>query len=284
MCTVIRAAAIVVVIAVIAGCNRGREYEMRGQVLAVDTARQELTIKHEDIGGFMPAMTMPFKVNDPKLLSGVGPGDLVKATLVVQPNNAYLSRVERTGRAPLPEAPPAHPAMRTLNRGEVVPDSALVDQDGKARRLSEWRGRVLAVTFTYTRCPLPTFCPLMDRNFAEVQRTIAGDHTLKDRARLLTVSFDPDYDTPQVLAAHAKRTGADPAVWTFVTGDHANIDRLTEQFGVSVFREGDKQEDIVHNLRTAVVDARGRLVEVFNGNDWKPADLAAALRSAAGAR
>lgn len=284
MCTTTRAAAVLLVLAAITGCSRAREYELRGQVLAIDAARQEITIKHEDIAGFMPAMTMPFKVRDRKLLDGKAPGDLVKATLVVESSNAYLSTVERTGSAPLTDAPPARPAMETLNRGDVVPDAALVDQDGKPRRLSEWRGRVLGVTFIYTRCPLPNFCPLMDRHFADVQRTIAGEPALKDRVHLLTVSFDPDFDTPAVLAEHARGRGADPALWTFVTGDHANIDRLTERFGVSVFREGDKQEDVVHNLRTAVVDADGRLVEVFNGNDWKPADLAAALKAAAGVK
>lgn len=286
MCTVRQALAAWLVFAALTGCSRNRahEYELRGQVLAIDAARQEITIKHEDIAGFMPAMTMPFKVNDRKLLEGMAPGDLIKATLVVEASNAFLSRVERTGRAPLTEAPPSHPAMQALDRGDTVPDAALVDQDGKARRLAEWRGRVLGVTFTYTRCPLPNFCPLMDRNFAEVQRAIAADPALKDRARLMTVSFDPEFDTPAVLAAHAKRTGADPAFWTFVTGDQANIAQLTERFGVSVFREGDRVEDVVHNLRTAVVDADGRLVEVFNGNDWKPADLTAALRAAAGVK
>jgi protein SCO1/2 len=286
MCTIRQTAAIIVMLAIVAGCSRsrGRDYELRGQVLAVDSTRQEITIKHEDIAGFMPAMTMPFKVKDRKLLEGTAPGDLVRATLVVEANNAYLSKIDRTGRAPLTDTPPSHPAMETLNRGDAVPEAALVDQDGKPRRLSEWRGRVLGVTFTYTRCPLPNFCPLMDRNFAEVQRTIAADPALRDKVRLMTVSFDPDFDRPPVLSAHARRAGADPALWTFVTGDHANIDRLTERFGVSVFHEGDAPGDVVHNLRTAVVDAEGRLVEVFNGNDWKPADLSAALRTAAGVR
>jgi protein SCO1/2 len=253
-------------------------------VLAIDPSRQELTIKHEDIAGFMPAMTMPFRVRDRKLIDGLAAGDLVKATLVVESNNAYLSRVERTGHSTVADAPPPHPAMQALNRGDAVPDAVLVDQDGKPRRLSEWRGRALGVTFIYTRCPLPTFCPLMDRNFQEVQRTIAADSGLRERVHLLTVSFDPTFDTPSVLAAHAKRLGADPALWTFATGDRPTIDRLTEEFGISVLREGDGQEDVVHNLRTAVVDGEGRLVEVFNGNEWKAADLAAALRSAAGAR
>lgn len=286
MYSIRQAAAILLILAAAPGCSRARarEYELRGQVLAVDRGRQEVTIKHEDVQGFMPGMTMPFKVRDTKLLDNAAPGDLVRATLVVESSAAYLSRIDRTGRAPLAASPETHPAMQTLERGDIVPDTALVDQDGKPRRLSEWRGHVLGITFTYTRCPIPEFCPLMDRNFADVQRTVSADRELKDRVHLLTISFDPDFDTPAVLAAHARHAGADPAFWTFLTGDHPGIDGLTERFGVSIFREGDKAQDVVHNLRTAVVDAEGRLVEVFNGNDWKPAELVTALRAAAGVR
>ena len=279
-----QAAAILLILAAAAGCSRAREYALQGQVLAVDRGRQEITIKHEDVQGFMPAMTMPFKVRDAKLLDTATPGDLVRATLVVESSAAYLSRIERTGRAPLAASPETHTAMQTLERGNIVPDTVLIDQDGKPQRLSKWRGRVLGITFTYTRCPLPEFCPLMDRNFADVQRTVSSDRELKDRVHLLTISFDPDFDTPAVLAAHARHAGADPAFWTFLTGNHPDIDSLIERFGVSVFREGEKAQDVVHNLRTAVVDAEGRLVEVFNGNDWKPAELVTALRAAAGVR
>lgn len=265
-------------------CSKSREYELRGQILAVDSARQELTIKHEDVKGFMPAMTMPFKVRDPKLLEGRTPGDLVAATLVVRDADAYLSAVTKTGTAPLTDAPPPGPAVDVLDVGDTAPDVTLLDEGGHARQLSEWRGRTLAVTFIYTRCPLPDFCPRMDRHFAEVQRAITSDAKLRERAHLLSVSFDPAHDTPPVLAEHARRAGADPATWNFVTGSRAAIDDFAGRFGVSVIRSDKEMQEIVHNLRTAVIAGNGRIVRIFTGNDWTPAELVTAIREASDLR
>jgi protein SCO1/2 len=265
-------------------CARSREYELRGQVLAVDAARQEITIKHEDIKGFMPGMTMPFKVRNAKLLEGSAPGDLVTATLVVRDADAYLSAVRVTGKAPLSEPPPVTHAVDVLRPGDSAPDVWFLDESGHPRQFSEWRGRTLAITFIYTRCPLPDFCPRMDRNFAEAQRAIAGDQQLRERAHLLSVSFDPAFDTPAVLGAHARRVGADPAIWNFVTGDRDAIDTFAPRFGVSVIRGDKDTEQIVHNLRTVVIGPNGRLVQIFNGNDWTPAELVAAIRDASDLR
>jgi protein SCO1/2 len=271
---------ILAVLLLISGCSKGREYELRGQVLAVDPDRQELTIKHDDIRGFMPGMTMPFKVRDKKLLEGRLPGDLVTATLVVEDADAFLSAVTKTGHAALTGPPPAAPSSRVINPGEEVPDVQVVDQSGTPRRLSEWRGRVLAVTFIYTRCPLPNFCPLMDRHFAAAQKAIKDDAALRGRARLLSVSFDPGFDTPAVLKDHAARAGADPAMWSFVTGDRDAIDRFAGAFGVSIIREDADLKEIVHNLRTAVIDPQGRVVEVFTVNEWTAEELLTSLRRA----
>jgi protein SCO1 len=276
--------AAVLVVALTAACSRGREYELRGQILAVDPARSEITIKHEDIKGFMPGMTMPFKVKDAALLAGRTPGDLVRATLVVEDSTGFLKSIERTGHAPLTEAPPARPHVDALSPGDAVPDVDLVDETGATRRLSEWHGRTLAVTFIYTRCPLPDFCPLMDRQFAEVQRVITDDAGLRGRVQLLSVSFDPVYDTPTVLATHAKKVGADPGTWSFLSGEEADVESFGGRFGVSIMREGADPNNVVHNLRTAVIDANGRLVKVINGIQWEPSELVAELRSAVDTR
>jgi len=259
-----------------AGCSGGRSYTLTGQVLAVDVARHEITIRHQDIPGFMPGMTMPFKVRDDDLLDGRVPGDLVTATLVVSDDNAFISSIVRTGNAPITGPAPAA-AMDLLAPGAPVPEVELVDERGNRHRLSEWRGKVLALTFVYTRCPLPDFCPLMNRRFAGVQSEIGPDATLRGRVRLLSISVDPDFDTPSVLAAQAGRIGADPAVWTFLTGEREVIERFGRRFGVSVIRDKEPT-DITHNLRTAVVGADGRLVTMFGGTDWSSADLLAALR------
>ena len=269
----------VVSCAISLACSRAREYELRGQILAVDRGRQEITIKHEDIRGFMPGMTMPFKVRDARLLEGRQVGDLVKATLVVEDTTAYLSSVERTGRAELTEPPPP-PRVDVLERGQPVPDVRLTDEAGTMRTLSDWRGRIVAVTFIYTRCPLPDFCPRMDRHFKQAQSEILADARIRDRVALLSVSFDPAFDTPQVLAAHARHAGADPRVWHFVTGERDAIAAFASRFGISVIREGSQPADITHNLRTAVIASDGTLLTTFNGNEWTPADLMHALRQA----
>jgi protein SCO1/2 len=259
-------------------CSRAREYTLRGQILAVDRGRGEITIKHEDIRGFMPGMTMPFKVRDARLLEGREAGDLVEATLVVEDANAYLSSVERTGRAELTAAPP--PRVDVLEPGQRVPDVRLTDEAGTTRALSQRRGRIVVVTFTYTRCPMPDFCPRMDQQFKKVQSEILADTGMRDRVALLSVSFDPTFDTPQVLAAHAQRAGADPRVWHFVTGERDAIADFASRFGIAIIREGSNAADITHNLRTAVIASDGTLLTILNGNDWTPAELMRALRQA----
>jgi len=183
------------------------------------------------------------------------------------------------GHAPLAETAPA-PQRDVLDPGEPVPDIQLTVETGRPRRLSEWRGKVLAVTFTYTRCPLPDFCPRMDQHFKSVQSSVLADARLRDRVALLSITFDPAFDTPAILAAHARHAGADPRIWHFATGEQRDIDAFASRFGVSIIREPSNPSDITHSLRTAVVDSRGRLQAILNGTGWAPAELVAALRQA----
>ena len=270
-------------LAAVAACSRApepRRYEVRGQILSVDSGRQEVLMKHEDIKGFMPAMTMPYKVQDSALLQGKQPGDLVTATLVVEEANAYLSTLTTTGRAPLDAAPagPAITASDVLQEGDLVPDDPLVDQTGAPRPLGSLRGHRLALTFIYTRCPLPDFCPLMDKQFKAVQEAISRTPELAD-VRLVSATLDPEFDTPQVLQQHAKTLGADTRTWSFVTGNRDEVLAFAKRFGV-ITEAGDASAPVVHNLRTAIIDADGRLVKTYSGNDWSPADLLADIRAA----
>jgi protein SCO1/2 len=252
---------------------RDRAYRLQGQVLSVTPDHTEATIKHEEIQGLMPAMTMPYKVRDARLFAGIVPGDLVNATLVVASNDAYLSTVQKVGTAPLPAAaPPASSGFEILRAGEPVPDVQFVNQDGRRQPFSAFAGSPVVVTFMYTRCPLPNFCPLMDRNFARIQQAIAGRSELA-RVHLVSVSFDPITDTPAVLKKHAQELGADPARWTFFTGDRDDIDRFAARFGVSVTREPNDPLNITHNLRTAIVGADGKLVKTYTGNEWTPDEV-----------
>jgi protein SCO1/2 len=258
-----------------------RRYVLQGQVVAVDADRQRITISHGDIPGYMPAMTMTFEVASGELMAGRFAGELVVGTLEVANATGRLVEIAHTGEAPLPAGTNA-PAMAAgvLAVGDLFPDAALIDQGNRRRSLSEWKGRFTLVTFIYTRCPLPTYCPLMDQNFATIQRAAAEDPALRDRVRLVSISFDPDVDTPERLAEHAARLRADPNVWTFLTGDRVTVDRLTATLGVGVIRLGDEAADVTHNLRTTLVDEHGRIAKIYSGNDWTPRDVLADLRSA----
>jgi protein SCO1 len=260
-----------------------RRYDLSGQIVALDASRKSVTVKHGEIKGFMPAMTMPYDVREAKALDGLKPGDLVDATLVVFSNGAYLATIKKTGEAPLPPPPPDAPmptassGFELLKPGDTVPDAAFVDQDGKKRRFADFKGSRVVMTFIYTQCPMPTFCPLMDRRFASMQEPLREDAATRD-VRLVTVSFDPATDTPPVLKAHARKLNADPARWTFLTGDRDEIDRFASRFGVQVSRALNDPRDITHNLRTVIVDDDGKLVKVYTGNDWTSEQVLADLK------
>jgi protein SCO1 len=271
-----------------ASCGRAsdeREYTLQGQVQSLDTIHNLVTVKHEEIKGLMPAMTMPYGVQNEQALKGLAAGDLINATLVVHSNGAYLTRIQKVGQAPLERPPADTPApsassgFELLKPGEVVPDGSFVDQDGKTRTFSGFKGSPLIMTFIYTRCPLPTFCPLMDRHFATMQKPLKADPVLA-RVRLVTVSFDPLTDTPAVLKEHARTLHADLSRWTFLTGDRDDIDRFAARFGVSVARALNDARDITHNLRTVIIDGQGKLVKVYTGNDWTPDQVLADLKAA----
>ena len=268
---------IVVWMLVLNGCQRApaaREYHVVGQILAVDRRAAKVTLHHENIKDFMPAMTMPYRVKDAELLTGRKPGELVEATLAVAGTDAWITRLAVTGVAPVR---PVEAIQVSAEPGDTLVDGAFVDQDGRKIRLHEWRGRPLILSFIYTRCPLPDFCPAIESRLAIVQQRIKTDPTLRGTA-IVAVTIDPDHDTPDVLKRHAAARGADPAIWHFVTGTTAEIDAFGRQFGIVVTRGDGTPNDIEHNLRTIVVSGDGRIVHVENGAAWRVEDLVGALR------
>ncbi len=261
-----------------------KTYPLRGQVLAVRPDIREVRVSHEAIPGYMEAMTMSFSVRDAAELAGLARGDLVSATLVVTDSDAWLSDLRKVGHAEVKDddedaasSPAARPAPELLEPGQPVPEEAFVDQDGRPFSLASVKGKAVALTFIYTRCPLPNFCPRMDRHFLAAQRMVATRPGLKDKVLFVSISFDPSFDTPPVLRQHMASIGADPASWRFVTGDQQAIERFSTRFGVSIVREEAGSLEIVHNLRTAVVAPDGRLVTILTGGDWTPEQLVAAL-------
>jgi protein SCO1/2 len=267
-----------------AACTKpedARTYTLQGQIIGIAADRMQATIKHEEIKGLMPPMTMAYKVRDVKAFDGMAPGDLINAKLIVVSNDAYLTDVKKVGTAPL-ETPPAgstptaSAGFELLKPGDAVPNAKFVDENGQPRTFDSFKGRQVVMTFIYTRCPLPTFCPLMDKNFAALQKTIKGEK-LAGQIHLVSVSFDPETDTPPTLKRHSRELGADPGVWTFLTGDRGAVDRFASGFGVQVSREGNDQREITHNLRTAIVDRAGTLVKIYDGNEWTPDQILADL-------
>lgn len=273
------------------GCRRAeppvpaRRYPISGQLLGVQLDTGQVVLKHGKVEGYMDAMTMPFGVADRAEVLPRRPGDLVTATLVVEPTRVYLEHLTATGTAPLPDGVGTRPVaegVHVLGPGDAVPTVALTNQFGQPASLADWTAQHAAgvVTFIYTRCPLPDFCPLMDRRFAEIQAAADADAALAGKVRLLSVSFDPDHDTPAVLSAHAARVGARPG-WAYATAPPAIVDRFAAEFGVNVIRESDGS--ITHNLRTAVVGPDGHIAAVHSGNDWTAAAIVDELRRAVAA-
>lgn len=257
-------------------------YELKGSVIEVDVEGGRVTVAHDDIPGFMDAMTMPFSVVDRKLLPNMQPGDNLRATLVVQGNahwleDVVLSRAIASGS--LAEQMAAGPSI-----GAAVPDVELVNQDGDTIRPSDYRGKAVLLTFIYTRCPLPDFCPLMNKNFESIEEALKADADLYERTHLLSISFDPEFDTPELLRTFAlQRHSIDEATlehWEFATGTHENLKILGYELGLA-YSAGDNADEIVHNLRTALIAPDGTLAKVYTGNAWTTDEAVADIRDVA---
>lgn len=255
---------------------------MTGQVVALVPGARQIRIAHDDVPGYMAPMTMPFAVRDLAEIEGLAPGDLVEVRLHVTDTEEWIDQVRKTGARPLPPelANPPAPPLDLLDVGDVVEAPRFTSQTGAPFTLESLRGSVVALTFTYTRCPLPDYCPLMDRRFREAQQRVKASPALNGHVRFVTVSFDAAHDTPAVLAAHAARVGADPATWTFVTAAEADVDAFGSRLGLTVMRESDTPAGITHNLRTAVINADGTLSSLLRGNTWSADDLVRALETA----
>ena len=184
-------------------------YKLRGKVVATNPATSEVTLNHEAIPGFMDAMTMPYKLKDPSILSELHPGDVITAdVLVSQESDAsvLLDHIVVVAQGK-PDYRPAT-IYHVPAQGDAVPDFKLRNQDGRIIHLDQFRGKELLITFIYTRCPLPNFCPLVTRNFAVIEKQLAANPALYGKTHLLCVSFDPEHDTPERLRAYGAHISA----------------------------------------------------------------------------
>ena len=264
------------------GCRSSpKHYSLQGRVLGKSDSTQQLTVNHSDIPGFMAAMTMTYPIKDTQGFQQVQPGDLITADVVVGGNNDYwlehLAIKDKTGRGTVSSLPP-----HELLPGEPVPDIALTNQDGKALHLADFRGKAILVTFVYTRCPYPTFCPLTSSKFAAVQNELAktpGDYA---KTHLITISLDPQYDTPPVLRKYGLAyLGNDPTGfehWEFVSTSPDDLRKLATAFGLEYF-EQDKL--ISHSMKTVLLATDGTVSHSWSDNQWTNSDVVAALRQQA---
>jgi len=257
-----------------------RSLKVRGKVVSASRARRVIVIHHDEIPGYMAAMTMPFSVKDTILLDLVQPEDSVEAVLKVSKTESWLSTLRVVNRPPTEvggiEWTEDFKRKFFLRPGDVVPDFSLTNEESKRIHLSDWQGKVVVMTFIYTRCPLPDFCILMSRNFSKIQKSLKSDSTLDGRWHLLTISFDPKFDTPRRLKEYGKAYGADSSVWSFGTDTLESIGLLASRFQQAFW--GDEGGLIGHNLVTAVIDPFKRLSKVYTGNNWKPEEIIADVR------
>jgi protein SCO1/2 len=249
-----------------------RRFDLTGRVVSVDAEERRLVVNHDEVPGFMQAMTMPFSVHDNAALETVSPGDEIQAVLVVTGDRSWLEQMVVTGKgAPLDEPPPI---PNEPSPGDPVPDLTLVNQNGQPIHLGQYRGKTLLVTFIYTRCPLPEFCPRMTSHFEKLEEALRKDSTLYNRTHLLMVSFDHEYDSPEVLRDYA--TSRIPGLagsfdhFELATGSQEEIVAVTSFFGLTYWPE---ENQIVHSLRTAIIGPDGNLEKLYRGNEWEPEDI-----------
>lgn len=239
-----------------------------------------IVIAHEDIPGFMPAMTMAFPVTHPAEAKALKVGDSVRFRLRVSETAASVEGFEVFG-ADVERAEagsPRHPILRShhLREGDALPDFSLVDETGAPLTAASLRGQFTVVTFIFTRCPVPEYCPAMALRFGELQKRILTDPQLAARVRLLSISFDPEFDRPEILKAYATAVGADPAAWHFATGEKSQVEALTKAFAVFVERN---DVTLNHTLCTALVGPDGRIVSLWRGNGWRAGDVLRAVNA-----
>jgi len=284
---------IVVLIAVsgFSACNRKpsrspneKRYDFKGKVVVVEKDKQSVTIAHEDIKDYMPAMTMPFAVKDSWAFDVLVPGDLVSAVYVVDGTASWLEELVITKESS-GAASPAPGQVVEAKVGDEVPNYRLVNQDGKAIRVHDYKGKTLLLTFIFTRCQDPDQCTLMSSNFATIDQELQKQPDVYGKTHLLSISFDPEYDTPKVLrsygAAYTGRyTDETFAHWEFATGSAEEVKGIAQFFGLRYYKDTESGKDqVIHSLRTAVVGPDSKIVKVFRGNDWKPEEVVLDLQS-----
>ena len=283
------------IVIVLAGCHSGQKppsqptssqnfkiYHLRGKVVSTDAAKGEVTVNHEAIPGFMEAMTMPYKLKDASILGELHPGDGITADLLVSQDpdaDVLLDHIVVVAQA----KPDYRPAVsyHVPVPGDAVPDFKLRNQDGRPIHLGQFHGKSLVITFIYTRCPLPEFCPRVTRNFASLDKLLAANPALYAKTHLLSVSFDPEHDTPERLRAYgATYIGSDAknafAHWDFAVPQKPVLAEMAKFFDLGMTNNADST--ITHTLSTTLIGPDGKVVRFYPGNEWTPEQVLADVK------
>ena len=259
----------------------GASYQLRGIVVSSDATKGVVTIDTEAIPGLMGAMTMPYKLAQPGVATELHPGDHVSARLRVSTDASVLDEIDVTA-----QAKPDYKPEKFYNvpaPGQTVPDFKFINQSGKKIGVDQFRGKALLVTFIYTRCPLPEYCIRMSRNFAAIQQQLAADPTLYGKTHLLSVSFDPEHDTPKVLRSYgntylAGSGGQAFSHWDFAAPPAAELDAVDQFFDVGV--SPGSSNTLTHSLSTAVIAPSGKIFRWYPSNDWAPSAVVDDIKQA----
>jgi protein SCO1 len=269
-------------VAHVVAANTAKSYPALGLVIAIDRAHVSLDVSCQAISGYMDAMVMTLPVREASALDRLKPGMLIDFTLTVRGETAYAEKIrihvyENTAQEPMQarqleilEAATSGPsrASRALPVGQPVPDFSLVDQNRQTIALSDFAGKVVALTFIYTKCPLPNFCFRMSNNFGMLHQRFA-DRMGKDLA-LLSISFDPVHDQPEVLAGYARTWTKDDTGWHFLTGSLPDVQKVCWSFGVNFWQD---EGLLTHSLHTVIIGRDGRLVANLDGNEYSAKQL-----------
>lgn len=254
-------------------------YAVRGVVQAIASDLHHATIKHEKISGYMDAMTMDFSVKNTNELDQLSPGDGITFTLIVSGDDDWIENLQRTGQTGAVAATGWSVVEPELEIGDPLPDAEFTSETGRPIRFTDFRGRAVAFTFFFTSCPLPEYCPRMNRNFSEARKILLADPQAPANWQLLSISFDSAFDSPQILQGYAGfYRGPNADRWLFAVASTNTLRALAPKLDFRFWRD---QGALSHNLRTVVVDGAGKIFKQFDGNDWTPQQLADAILAAA---
>ena len=238
--------------------NSARVFTARGVVQELRPDTHVIVIRHEAIAGFMDAMTMPFKVRNPEAVAGLQGGDEITFQLHVTETESWVDRFTKTGTSQLSAAKTNQPA-RMRSKSELL-HCQFTNELGQAVRLADFQGQALAITFFYSRCPLPDYCPRLSRNFQAASQKLAAMTNAPANWHFLSFSFDTEFDSPAMLLAYGKSDQYDPAHWSLLTGPAPQMSQLARECGMTISADG---ETFNHNFRTLIIDASGHLQMVF---------------------